>query len=237
MNQIRLNKYISECGIASRRKADELIEQGRVVVNGKTVREMGMKIDPSIDNIIVDGQSLRIENKVYFLLNKPKGFVTTTKDDKKRLTVIELINTNKKIFPVGRLDFNTTGVLLLTNDGEFSNLITHPSNKVPRIYKVKIDRPISDEHKSKMMSGLTLDRKKSKFENIDFIKEPNHVWLRVTAMEGRNHFVKNMFQALGYNVLELEREKFDGFTVDNLKYGEYRKITKDELKKFYETYA
>ena len=128
----RLNKYIAESGITSRRKSDELILQGRVTVNNKVIAELGYKIDSEHDNVMVDGEKVNPRRHIYFLLNKPSGVVTTTDDEKKRRTVVDLINVNEKIFPVGRLDYNTTGVLLLTNDGEFSNFLTHPRNKIPK---------------------------------------------------------------------------------------------------------
>lgn len=133
--KIRLNKYLSECGIASRRKSEELIKEGRITVNNKTITELFYTVDEK-DIVAFDGEIIRAEKKIYFLLNKPKGYITTTSDEKGRKKVTDLINCKQKIFPVGRLDYDTTGVLLLTNDGDFSNFLTHPKNKIPRVYHV-----------------------------------------------------------------------------------------------------
>ncbi len=227
---VRLNKYLAECGIASRRKADELIAEGRVSVNGNIVIEFGTKINSEKDEIFIDGEKLKLQNKVYFLLNKPKGVITTTSDDKKRKTVVDLIRTNKKIFPVGRLDFNTTGLLLLTNDGEFSNYLTHPKNGIEREYEVKLDKELQKKDRDKLTKGIYLDRRKSKFTNIVFPKKNNFYFVKVTTVEGRNHFVKNMFSKLGYTVKELHRSRFGKFKLKDLKKGEYRELSKKEIK-------
>ena len=158
----RLNKFLSESGVASRRKSEEFILEGRVTVNGKTVTELSFIVDEENDIVKVDGERLKPEKKVYFVLNKPKGYVTTTDDDKNRKTVTELVKSNQKIFPVGRLDYDTTGVLILTNDGDFTNFITHPSNRVPREYYVTLNKELREEDRQKLMKGITLDRRKSK---------------------------------------------------------------------------
>ncbi len=228
---MRLNKFLAESGIASRRKSDELISQGRVDVNGKTVSKLGLDIDPENDKIFVDGERVKPEQKVYFMLNKPKGYVTTTSDERRRKTVIELIKTNKHIFPVGRLDYNTTGILLLTNDGDFANKLTHPRNKVERIYVAKINRPVSDKDKHRLLTGIFVDRRKSKFTKFELLHETNPLKVVVGTVEGRNHFVKKMFETLGYKVLELHRASFGKFKLDNLRVGEYREMTKKEIEK------
>jgi len=228
---IRLNKYISECGIASRRKADELIKQGRVTVNKKVVVDLSQKIDPSVDTIYVDDVKLKREKKVYFLLYKPKGVITTTMDEKNRRTVVDLIKTKEKIFPVGRLDFNTTGVLLLTNDGEFSNYLTHPKNGIERIYVTQLNRELSEKDKKKLLSGIYLDKRRSKFEDISFSQKQNFKKVTVITVEGRNHYVKNMFSALGYRVVELERKSFGAFNLAGMKPGMYKKLSYSDIKK------
>ncbi len=225
---VRLNKFISDCGIASRRKAEEYILQGRVSVNDKIILELSFKVDPAKDVVSVDGEKLAQKKLIYFLLNKPKGVVTTTKDEKNRKTVIDLIKTKEKIFPIGRLDYNTTGVLLLTNDGEFSNLLTHPSNNVPREYEVKLDRELSDEDKLKLIKGVYLNNQKGNFNKIIFPKMNNRKNVIVTAIEGRNHFVKNMFGSLSYNVISLNRKSYAGIYAD-LPVGSYRKLTPKEV--------
>jgi 23S rRNA pseudouridine2605 synthase len=229
---VRLNKYLSECGIASRRKSDELINEGRVSVNGKLIFELGTKINTDTDEVFIDGEKLKSQKKVYYLLNKPKGVITSTKDEKNRTTVTDLIRSKEKIFPVGRLDFNTTGVLILTNDGDFSNFLTHPKNKIEREYEVTIDKELAIEDKEKLLKGIYIDRRKSLFTNISFPKRNNFKVANVITVEGRNHFVKRMFETLGYRVQELKRIRFDNFTVKSLRSGEFRTITKKEINKY-----
>ncbi len=228
---MRLNKFLAEAGVASRRKADELIEQGRVDVNGKTVTKLGTEIDPEKDEVRVDGEKIKPAKKVYYMLNKPKGVVATTSDERGRTTVVELIKTNQKIFPVGRLDFNTTGLLLLTNDGEFSNRLTHPRNKFERVYLAKINYPLKEKDINRFLKGIFVDGRKSRFTKVEFLHESNRTKVIVGTVEGRNHFVKKMFETLGYKVLELHRESFGNFTLDGLKIGEYRELTKEEIDK------
>ena len=228
--KVRLNKYISECGIASRRKSDELINDGRVSVNGNIVIELGTKIDTELDNISIDGEILKTRKKVYFLLNKPKGVITTTTDDKKRTTVTDLINTQEKIFPVGRLDFNTTGVLLLTNDGELTNFLTHPKNGFEREYEVLLDKPLELGDKLQLLKGVYIDKRKSIFTKIEFPKKNNFTVVKVTTVEGRNHFVKRMFDMIGYRVKELHRSRFGSLILKNMQKGEYKIISQKEIK-------
>jgi len=228
---VRLNKYISSCGVASRRKSEELIANGRVTVNGDVTYKLGTKINSESDEVSVDGEILRTRNKVYYLLNKPKGVVTTTKDEKKRKTVTDLINTNEKIFPVGRLDYNTTGVLILTNDGEFSNFLTHPKNAIEREYEVLLDKSLSKIDKLKTLTGIYIDNKKGVFKNVSFPKKNNFCLVRVITLEGRNHFVKKMFDMLNYRVQQLDRIRFGKINVRNLQKGEYRLITSPELQR------
>ena len=230
-NQVRLNKYLAECGAASRRKSDELILQGRVLVNGKVVTELGMKINPERDEVLLDGEKIKPEKKVYFLLNKPKGFITTTEDERGRQTVVSLIKTNATIFPVGRLDFNTTGALVLTNDGDFANKLIHPRNKFERVYLVTLDKPLEAEHKEKLLQGIYLEKVKSRFEKIEFPKKNNFKFVKVTTTEGKYHFVKRMFDRFRYNVKRLHRESIGFLTVKDLPVGKYRKLTPLEVEK------
>jgi len=235
--KIRLNRFLSECGIASRRKSEEFIKEGRVAVNGKTVTDLAIFIDSEVDIIKLDGEKLKPQKKVYYLLNKPKGFITSTADEKGRKTVLDLIDTNQKIFPIGRLDYDTTGVLLLTNDGDFTNFLTHPGNKVPREYIVKLHRPLEEEDKMKLLHGIVLDRRRSRFEEIKFVSKNARDKVIVRTVEGRNHFVKNMFAALGYFVDQLERENFGGFNVKGIPKGSYRKLSHQEISNIYEKFG
>lgn len=234
MAEIRLNKYIAESGIASRRKAEEFITQGRVIINGKVVQNLSTKVDPFNDVVYVDDVKLKQKEKIYYLLNKPKGFITSTSDEKNRNTVVDLINTREKIFPVGRLDYNTTGVLLLTNDGEFSNKITHPKNNFKRVYIAKINKELEVKDKEKLLKGVYLDRRKGVFTELSYVKEGNYKVVRVTTVEGRNHFVKRMFSSVGYRVNDLERESFGGISTKGLRQGEYKRLAYSEIEKLLE---
>ncbi|MFZ6033558.1 MULTISPECIES: pseudouridine synthase [Melioribacter] len=234
--KIRLNKFLSECGISSRRNSEEYIKTGRVSVNGNIVTDFSFYVDPAVDVVYLDGEKLKPEKKVYYLLNKPKGYITTTSDEKNRKKVTDLIKTKHKIFPVGRLDYNTTGVLILTNDGNFSNLMTHPSKKIPRVYRATLDKPLIQEHADKLSKGIYLDGRKSKFEEIKYVNSNNKKMVEVTTVEGRNHFVKRMFGQLGYFVKSLERVSFGIFTLEKLPYGYYREITDKEIEKVYKLY-
>ncbi|MFH1527518.1 MAG: pseudouridine synthase [Bacteroidota bacterium] len=232
MTHLRLNKYLSECGIASRRKAEELIVQGRIQINGKTVTDLSVRVDPNNDMVRFDGDIIKTARKVYFLLNKPKGVITSTKDEKNRKTVVDLIATHEAIFPIGRLDFNTTGTLLLTNDGDFANLLMHPRNKIPREYSVILDRELSEEDKFKLLKGIYIENRKSKFNTISFPKKNNFKSVSVTTEEGRNHFVKNIFSALGYTVKSLHRERYGDFNASRMKFGEYIQLREKDIHKF-----
>ncbi len=224
----RLNKFISDSGICSRRKAEEMILQGRVSVNNKIIDKLFYKVDPDKDKVFLDGERITPKRHLYFLLNKPMGVITTTDDEKNRKTVVELIRTKEKIFPVGRLDYNTTGVLLLTNDGDFSNLLTHPKNKVPREYEVRLDRPIMDEDIDKLQTGVFIEGKRGRFNKISFTSKNSKKFINVIATEGRNHFVKKMFAALSYTVVSLNRISFAGIKAD-IPQGAYRQLTKLEI--------
>lgn len=232
--KIRLNRFLAESGIASRRKSEDIIKEGRVSVNNKLILELSTVIDDEIDIVKVDGEKIHPEKKVYYLLNKPKGFITTTEDEKGRRTVLDLIKTKSKIFPVGRLDYDTTGVLILTNDGDFANYLMHPRNKIIREYKVKLDRPINAEDIVKLTRNIILDGRKSKFEKIYYHSKEHMDSLIVTTIEGRNHFVKRMFSALGYNVKKLERLSYANFTVKGIPLGSYRKLSEREIKNVYD---
>ena len=237
MNMERLQKVISNSGYTSRRKAEELITKGKVKVNGKIISELGIKVDTS-DLIEVEGNVINDKeiNKVYYLLNKPRGIITSTSDDKGRKTVIDLIETDKRIYPVGRLDYDTTGALILTNDGELANLLTHPKNKVEKVYIVKIKGLIGKEQLMTLSRGVYIDgvktaRAKARIQKYD--KKSDSSIVELTIHEGKNHQVKKMFQAIGYDVLKLKREKIAFLDVKGLKSGEYRFLSVKEVKKLY----
>lgn len=186
---------------------------------------------------MLDGEKIKPLKKIYFLLNKPRGYITTTDDEKERKKVTDLIKSNQKIFPVGRLDYDTTGVLLLTNDGDFTNYLTHPKNHIPRVYDVTLNDSLSFEDKEKLLKGIILDRRKSKFEEIRPIHKNQFDKVRVTTVEGRNHFVKRMFGYLGYYVEKLERVSFGTFDVKGIPHGSYRKLSYDDIQNFYKIYG
>lgn len=231
----RLQKYISECGIASRRKAEELILDGKVKVNGEVVKTLGTKVSGS-DVVTVNGQTLVSEEKEYYLLNKPREVISSVKDDKNRTTVVDLIDTNKRIYPIGRLDYDTTGILLLTNDGELSNILTHPSNDVEKEYVAKIKGFLTKEDSEKLSKGIMLNGIKTKpayFKMKKYDKKSDTSYVKVIITEGRNHQVKDMFKEMGYEVLKLTRERYAFLDLGNLKSGEYRKLTTKEVKMLY----
>jgi len=232
---MRLNKYIADSGLCSRRNAERYILEGRVTVNNKTIIDLACKINDDKDEVLVDGEKIKPKRHIYFLMNKPKGVITSTKDEKNRMTVVDLINSNEKIFPVGRLDYNTTGVLILTNDGDFSNLLTHPKHKIRKVYSVSLSRDLNKDDEQKLLQGVYINGRKGKFEKINIPNIKNPKLVEVTAVEGRNHFVKDMFGVLGYNVLDLDRKLFGNLKAD-IPVGKFRKITSEEIKSIYKNY-
>lgn len=231
----RLQKVIASSGYCSRRKAEELIKKGVVFVNGVRVTELGTKIE-SNDEIVVNGHSLTMENKEYYLLYKPSGVITTTSDDKNRKTVVDLINTDKRIYPVGRLDYDTTGVLLLTNDGDFANILMHPSNQIEKVYLVKTPGILTKEELHALRSGVIIDGFKTSPAKVrikQYNKSSNLSLVEITIHEGKNHQVKKMFEAVNHEVVKLKRERIGFFDLSGLKIGEYRRLTIKEVKKVY----
>lgn len=231
----RLQKVIASSGYTSRRKAEELIINGKVTVNGKRVLELGTKVDEK-DEIKIDGNIINREEKEYYLLYKPRGVVTTTSDDKNRKTVVDLINTKKRIYPVGRLDYDTTGLLLLTNDGEFANMITHPSKQIDKVYVAKVSGIVSYVDVKKLSNGVCIDgvkTSKGKAKILKYDKNKKTTIIELIIHEGKNHQVKKMFEALNYEVLKLKREKIAFLDLKGLNPGEYRSLTPKEIKKIY----
>lgn len=231
----RLQKVIANSGVASRRKAEELIKDGRVKVDGEVITELGTKV--SKNNVVeVDNVKISTEEKVYFLLNKPRGVVTTAKDEHGRRTVVDLIDCEKRIYPVGRLDYDTTGLLILTNDGEFTNNITHPKNKIDKTYVAKINGILTIADIMKLKKGVNLDDGKTapakvKVKSVD--SRTKSSLIEITIHEGKNHQVKRMFEVLGYEVLKLKRERIGFLTLKGLASGEYRSLTHKEVTKLY----
>ena len=231
----RLQKFIANSGYTSRRKAEELIKEGKVIVNGETITNLGHKVD-SNDEVVIDGMRIEKENKVYYLLNKPRGYVSSTSDDKGRKVVTDIINTNLRIYPVGRLDYDTTGILILTNDGEFANLMMHPKNKIDKLYIAKIKGILFKNEIEKLSKGIEIDgikTSKARIKVKKYDKKTNTSIVEVIIHEGRNHQVKKMFEAVGHEVLKLKREQIAFLTLDGLSSKEYRMLTPKEVKRLY----
>ncbi len=231
----RLQKYLSECGVASRRKSEELILSGKVKINGKVVNELGIKVDEK-DKVYVNDILISKPEKLYFLLYKPEKTICSVSDEKGRVTVVDLIDTKEKIFPVGRLDYDTSGLLLLTNDGEITNKLIHPSKNIEKTYLAKIDGIISSNEIEELEKGIILDGVKTKkasakIKKID--KNNNKSYVELTITEGRNHQVKNMFSYFGHKVLKLKRIRYAFLDLNNMKIGEYRKLSIKEIKQLY----
>ena len=231
----RLQKVIAQSGITSRRKAEELIKEGKVKVNGVVVTELGTKVS-SKDEIAVNDRIIEKETKEYYLLNKPRGVVTTTSDEKNRKTVLDYIDTEARIYPVGRVDYDTTGALLLTNDGEFANILMHPNNQVDKVYLAKLNGIIKGEQINQLKNGVMLDdvlvkASRVKLKKVDPAKNTSMV--EITIHEGKNHQVKRMFEAVGFLVDKLTRERIGVFQIKDLKSGEYRKLTPKEVQVVY----
>lgn len=232
----RLQKLIADSGYTSRRKAEDLIKQGKVFVNGEMVTELGTKASYG-DEIIVEGNLIEYEEKEYYLFYKPRGVVCTTKDDKGRKTVIDYFDdVQKRIYPIGRLDYDTTGLLLLTNDGNFANLMMHPSSKIDKFYVAKVKGIVTPEEIKKLKKGVILDGKKIypsrvKLKKID--KKNLTSIVEITIHDGINHEVKRLLEFINHEVIKLKRESFGFLTLGNLKSGEKRSLSTKEVKQLY----
>mgnify|MGYP004559740359 CR=1 FL=1 len=233
----RLQKIIANSGYCSRRKAEELISKGKVYVNGEKITELGTKVNKT-DAIEVEGKVLSLEeDKVVYLLNKPRGIISSVSDDKGRKTVVDLIDTKKRIYPIGRLDYDTTGLILLTNDGELANTLMHPNNKVEKKYVAKLNKYFEISDLKKLEQGIKVDGVKCtptrvKIKKND--KEKDYSIVEISIIEGRNHIIKRVFRELNYLVDKLTRIEYAFLNLNGLKSGEYRQLSIKEVKKLYE---
>lgn len=231
---MRLQKYIAECGVASRRSAEKMIECGRVSVNGEIVDYMGCLVNPETDIVEVDGVRIEAESKKYYImLNKPKNYVTTVSDEFGRPTVMQLVSDiNARIYPVGRLDFDTTGLLIMTNDGEFANILTHPRHTVNKVYIARVDKVPTEEQLEKLRRGVELDGVMTSPARAETIKRPQKgIEVKITIHEGRNRQVRRMLESVGINVMSLKRISVGSLTLGNLPEGKWRALSDAEINK------
>lgn len=231
---MRLQKFIAECGIASRRSAEKIIQSGRVYVNGELVDYMGFVVDPENDRVEIDGKLIEIDSKKhYIMLNKPKNYVTTVSDDLGRPTVVQLVSDiNSRIYPVGRLDFDTTGLLIMTNDGEFANILTHPKHTVNKTYIARIDKPLDENQLDRLRKGIELDGVMTSPAKAENIKRPQKGFeVKITIHEGKNRQVRRMLDAVGANVMSLKRISVGSLTLGNLPEGKWRRLSDAEINK------
>jgi 23S rRNA pseudouridine2605 synthase len=225
---IRLNKYIAESGLCSRRKADEYIENGSVKVNGKVVKELGTKVKPS-DEVTVNGDPVSYYNKnVYIILNKPKDVITTTADELGRKTVMDIVKRRERVYPVGRLDRNTTGVLLLTNDGELAHRLIHPSYQIEKLYNATLDKKLNFDHAKKIAEGVQLEDGKTA-PCFVFIEPTDNTKVTLVLKEGKYREIRRIFEHFGYDVKKLDRKEFAGLSNKGMKRGDYRFLTTKEI--------
>ncbi|CAM1334001.1 pseudouridine synthase [Tenacibaculum aestuariivivum] len=227
---IRLNKYISNSGICSRREADTYIEHGSVFVNGKLMTQMGYKVQPT-DEVRFDGSLISIEKKRYILLNKPKNYITTMEDERGRKTVMELVDnaTKERIYPVGRLDRNTTGLLLFTNDGELAKKLTHPKHNVRKLYQASLDKKLSISDLDKLRGDVIIEGKKVFIDAVSYVEGERKTEVGIEIHSGRNRIVRKIFENFGYAVTKLDRVIFAGMTKRNLPRGRWRELTDQEV--------
>jgi len=228
---MRLNKFLAKAGMLARRKCDQYIYSGMVFINGKKIDNPGYKIDEKKDEVFLNNKRIVLREKhKYIIFNKPKGCVTTLKDEKGRRKIIDYINVKERLFPIGRLDINTTGVLLLTNDGEIAYRLSHPRYQIDKIYNVVLDKQISEKCIDKLRRGVVIGKDEVVSGDVKIIenKYKEHM-VRIKIHTGKKRQIKRMFSALGYNVLELERIEFAGIKKDELKPGSWRNLTKEEV--------
>lgn len=235
MEEVRLQKFLADCGIASRRKSEELIAQGKVKVNGKIVTELGVKVIPNQDKVEYENKEVKVQNDfVYILLNKPIGYVTTVKDQFHRDSVMDLVKINKRVVPVGRLDMYTSGALILTNDGDFVYRVTHPKHEITKTYTVTIKGIVTNDEVVSLRQGVKIEDYVTKPAKVKILKtdlEKNFSRLEITIHEGKNRQVRKMCEAIGHSVLALHRSKIADIGVKDLPLGKWRYLSDKEVRK------
>jgi pseudouridine synthase len=230
----RIQKILAKAGIASRREAEKMVIEGRVMINGKVIKTLGFKADPSKDHIKVDGKRITpFEPKVILLLNKPRGYLSTVKDPKGRPTVFDLLrNIRWRIYPVGRLDFDAEGLLLLTNDGDLAHLLSHPRFSIPKTYLVKVAGVPEEKKLTRLKNGVMLEDGEARAVSCSLLRQrEKNSWVRVVVTEGRNRLVKRMFSAIGHPVLKLKRVEYGPIQLGDLPFGQFRYLTREEVEK------
>ena len=228
---MRLNKFLSNSGVASRRKSDELISQGKVFVNGKVVSELGLQINEKKDKVMVEGKQIKLPSSfVYIKLNKPKGYACTAHDEKGRKTIYELIDTDERLFSIGRLDYDTEGLILLTNDGDFANKVAHPKYAIEKEYRVTIEGQIKESELAVLRKGVVVDGERMPSAKVEFLSsDDKFTKLSVVIDEGQNRQIRRMFEAIGKSIRLLKRVRIGQVRLGGLKRGDYRDLTEDEL--------
>jgi len=233
---IRLQKFLADAGIASRREGERLIQAGRVEVNGRVVTALGVRVEPERDQVRVDGRRVRsVERRAYYLLNKPKGTITSASDPEGRPTVVELLQgVRERVFPVGRLDWSSEGLLILTNDGDLAYRLTHPANHVAKVYRVKVKGSVEEDDLRTLRRGLVLDGRRTLPARVERISGQANSWLEVTLYEGRKNQIRRMLDRLGHRVQKLKRIAIGPIRDRALKPGEWRRLTPDEIRRLRE---
>ena len=233
---VRLQKYLADAGVASRREGERLIRAGRVEVNGRVVAELGVRVEAERDRVLVDGRRVRVSGRrAYYLLNKPKGVITSASDPEGRPTVIELLQgVRERVFPVGRLDWGSEGLLILTNDGALAHHLTHPANHVPKVYRVKVRGTVADPDLHALRRGLEIEGRRTLPARVERISSQANSWLEVTLHEGRRNQIRRMFDRLGHRVQKLKRIAIGPIRDRALKPGEWRRLTPEEVRRLME---
>ncbi len=228
---VRINRYLSMCGVASRRKAEDLVLEGKVEVNHHVVTDLATKVRPGIDKVFVEGkQAVRVRDFLYLAMNKPKDTITTLSDERGRTTVISLLKSRQRVFPIGRLDRNTTGVLLFTDDGEFANRLMHPKFEVPKSYQVTLDKALAPEHRDQLRKGVRLEDGLTAPAEVYVLPHARGKEIGIIIHEGRNREVRRMFEHFGYTVIKLDRAAYGPVTKEGLARGATRSLTRSEIR-------